>query len=70
MKKAMLLLSGLTSLSLISPLAFSTSGHDHSHWSSAPVHLVLVGAIVGTLMIATYAFKKHSKAKKQSVTQS
>ena len=49
----------LSILMLIPVSALAHGGHDHSHWTSSAVHMILALAIVGvTAVVGTLLVKK------------
>ncbi|MBJ7539699.1 hypothetical protein [Marinomonas transparens] len=56
-----------TSILLGLPLAFSQvaqahPGHDHSHWTSEPIHILTMVAI-GTVIVGGLAYKHMTRRK-------
>ncbi|WP_191601955.1 hypothetical protein [Marinomonas algicola] len=43
-------------LSLVSQLGMAHPGHDHSHWSSDPLHIITLVAI-GSVIVGAFAYK-------------
>ncbi len=38
-------------------------GHDHSHWTSEPIHLLTLAAIIGLVSTSVVWYRKRSKSK-------
>lgn len=58
---------GLSTL-FLAQFALAHPGHDHAHWSSNPIHLLTLAALVGTGVVCAVLLsaKKRAKKAKQS----
>ncbi|GAB3485035.1 hypothetical protein [Marinomonas epiphytica] len=50
----------LTPLAVCSSLVSAHPGHDHSHWTSEPIHILTMVAI-GTVMVGGVVYKQMSR---------
>ncbi|MEO9655160.1 hypothetical protein ACUM5Y_05160 [Marinomonas dokdonensis] len=60
MKKLLSNLMVLSLAVLTSQVALAHPGHDHSHWTSNPIHIITMVAI-GTVIVGGLVYKQTSR---------
>lgn len=60
MKERLTQFSLVSALAAMSSQAFAHPGHDHSHWTSEPIHILTMVAI-GTVMVGGIVYKQMSR---------